>query len=129
MSLPLVITNVENTTQPERIFLHAKEALNLNDYLIYDATFTDEEHQSNKGRHVYRFPTHLVAKDARIVLEIGPGPRKGNPVDLTVGTTANVKGHRHYWDRKAPIINNTGDKLTLVRIASDNIFTVPAAKK
>ncbi|UOQ53058.1 hypothetical protein [Hymenobacter cellulosivorans] len=127
--MELSITNVDNISKPEIIYFYASEALNLKDYLLYDATFSDEDHPSNKGRHVFRFPTHALKKGDRIALEIGEGPRKGEPATITVGGTKGVKTHVFYWDRKAPIINNTGDKLTLVKIADDHVFTVPAVKK
>ena len=109
----------DNKEGVEKIFLNAQAGINLNDYLLYDTTFTDDDKQSNKGRHIYRFPNFEIDETHNIVLWIAKGPRLGTKL-----LADKTKGHRFYWGRTGPIINNTGDNLTLVRIAAEQLFEV-----
>jgi hypothetical protein len=124
----LEIVEVQNPSHNddgvEKVYFYAKKGENLKNYLLYDNTFTDEDELSNKGQHAYRFPTFSVTEDCYIALWIGKGPRKGVPAIIhnkgkKVGT-----GHRFFWNRKASVINNTGDKLTLVKIADQQVYEV-----
>ncbi|RSK50117.1 hypothetical protein [Hymenobacter rigui] len=118
-NMGLKITSTHNEKgKVEKIFVQAVRDVNLSDYLIYDTTFDDEEDFSNKGRHVYRFPTYQLAKGERAVLWIAEGPRGAKP------TTIHEKpAQRFYWGRKGPVINNTGDNLTLVEISASKVYS------
>ncbi|SET94814.1 hypothetical protein [Hymenobacter actinosclerus] len=120
--LGLSITSVENEKdneeKVEKIFVKASRNVNLGDYLIYDATFDDDEGLSNRGRHVYRFPKCELAEGQRAVLRIEEGVR--SPIPVTFG---GKPGFRFYWGRKGPVINNGGDKLTLVEIKGSSVHT------
>ena len=124
------VLNADNNGNPETIFFTVHAAANLGDYLIYDATFSDEDEVSNRGRHVYRFPTHAVKAGEEITLAIAKGPRRGLTSFIKVGGKQ-VPSHGFFWNRTAPIINNTGDTLTLVKVEakSEHVFNVPAKSK
>lgn len=116
----------DNDHGVEKVFFRAKKGANLKNYLLYDNTFTDEDELSNKGQHAYRFPTFAITEDCYIVLWVAKGPRRGKPVTISIKGKSAGSGQRFFWNRRAPIINNTGDKLTLVKIADQQIFDVEA---
>lgn len=113
----------------EKIFFEISGPVNLANYLLYDATFGNEDELSNKGQHVYHFPAHAADAGDEVLLYIGEGPRKGNQCSVTANGKQTI-GHRFYWNRKSPLINNTGDKLTLIKIEPDKeqVFVVRMKK-
>lgn len=107
----LKIANVESKGREEVITLVAQAGTNLKDYLIYDTTFTAEGEQSNKGRHVFRFPNYEVEACQEITLRITSGIKIKRPATF-------------YWHRSSPVVNDTGDYLVLVEIKSEQRFPV-----
>jgi len=107
----LEITNVENEGREERVTFTAQAETNLRNYLIYDTTFTAEGEQSNKGRHVFRFPDYEVEACQEITLIIKTGIKIKRPATF-------------YWHRSSPVINDTGDHLVLIEIKSEQRFSV-----
>ena len=118
--MELGITNVDAKDQVEKIYLTALARINLKDYLLYDATFTEEGKPSNKGRHVYRFPDREVEAGDKIILLI----TKGTSTTGIKTTSKTDKALTLYWDRNSPIINDKGDSLTLVRIENEKSFSI-----
>lgn len=108
----------DNKQRVEKIFVKAVRDVELSDYLIYDTTFDDEDEFSNKGRHVYRFPTCELTKGKWAVIRIEEGERGPEPIHID-----DKPGLLFHWGRKAPIINNTGDTLTLVEIKGTSVFS------
>lgn len=107
----LEIVNIEGKGREEVITLVAQAGTNLKNYLIYDTTFTEEGEQSNKGRHIFRFPDYEVEACQEITLKITPGIKIKRPATF-------------YWHRSSPVINDTGDYLVLIEIKSEQQFTV-----
>ena len=121
--MKLEITRVEGTDDNEdhieKIYFVAQAGINLNNYLLYDTTFTDENKESNKGRHVYRFPDYEVSETKEVELWIAKRQRLGIKVK-----SAMQKSPKFHWDRIGPIINDTGDKLTVVKIEAAKTYEV-----
>lgn len=107
----LEIINVESKGREEKITFIAQAGTNLKNYLIYDATFTADGKQSNRGRHVFPFPNYEVDARQKITLIITSGIKIKRPATF-------------YWHRNSPVINDTGDYLVLVEIKSEQRFLV-----
>lgn len=121
--MKLEVTRIEgpddNKDHVEKIFFAAQAGINLNDYLLYDTTFTDSNKESNKGRHVYRFPDYEVKETKEVELWIAKRQRLGIKVKSVM-----ERSSQFHWDRSGPIINDTGDKLTVVKIETAKAFEV-----
>lgn len=112
--MKLEITGVDGKGHVEKIYLIAHAEINLKDYLIYDATFADDGKPSNRGRHAYRFQDHVVEAGHKITLRITNG----------ISTVLKIVGNLYLcWNRNNPIINDTGDYLTLIEIKDKQVFS------
>ncbi|MDJ0365902.1 hypothetical protein QMK33_12130 [Hymenobacter sp. H14-R3] len=119
--IELEITRIEgpddNKDHVEKIYFTTQAGINLNDYLLYDTTFTDGNKESNKGRHVYRFPDYEVKEMNEVELWIAERQKLGIKVKSIMQISP-----KFHWDRSSPIMNDTGDKLTVVKIATAKAF-------
>lgn len=107
----LDIAKMKSKGREERITLVAQAGTNLKNYLIYDTTFTADGKQSNKGRHIFRFPDYEVEVCQEITLTITSGIKVKRPATF-------------YWNRSSPVINDTGDYLILIEIRGEQWFPV-----
>lgn len=110
--MPFKIVKIENDSNPgnEYVLLEATgDTNNLDGYAIVDKTFTSPGKESNKFRHIFRFPPKAIAKGELISLRTG----KGQPqvVKNDKGTTI----HRYYWNSDECVWNDSGDEAILIK--------------
>lgn len=95
-------------TDDERVVIKVLSKCNLNNYIIFDTTFTENGILSNKHRHLFVFPNLIVNEGDYIWLYSNIG---------SYGTHRNISKtitHKLYWGMENHIWNNEGDKAYLL---------------
>lgn len=88
----------------ECVWLDVKEDIaDLSYYLIFDTTYTDNEHISNELRHTYWFARRSVSRGDYIKLMTKKG------VYSTSGNKRNTTTHVLYWGLDRTVWNKDGD--------------------
>ena len=111
-SLRLVKCENHGDASEEYLILKVNEDCNLASFAIYDATFVEGSKLSNKMRHFYRFPDHIVRAGEFVFLRTmkGENGKVKNTQDQTV--------HRFYWNMGYAVRNDTADAAVLIKISA-----------
>lgn len=110
MELNIVgVSKTENGAEYLELSVTA-EKTNLKDYAVTDATFNDDGDPSNKQRHFFKFPNKEVTKGQRIILFTQSMTQAQGTVDGSIVYFA--------WNLKHDVWNDTGDAVTLIKIAN-----------
>ncbi|MBP1205236.1 hypothetical protein JOD97_003278 [Duganella sp. 1411] len=88
----------------EYVFFQVTENCDLGHFIIADNTFDLQGLLSNKLRHVYAFPRHVVKKGEYVMLHTHEGRNDIIPASALSGTV-----HNFYWNLKEHVWNKTGD--------------------
>ncbi len=96
--------------EAEIIKIKVLQSCNLNNFIVADRTFSNNA-ESNKLRNTYWFESLNVKKGDFIWLyvECGKNSKRGNDTKTTT--------YLLYWNLDRPILNNSGDSVTLIQIA------------
>jgi hypothetical protein len=110
--MPFKIIKIQNDSTPdgEYVLLEATgDNNNLDGYAIVDKPFTNTGEESNKFRHIFRFPAKVIPKGDLVSLRTGCGRPKvvKNENDTIV--------HRYYWNSDECVWNDFGDEAILIK--------------
>jgi hypothetical protein len=95
----------------ERVILIARRECDLIHYLVLDTTYNEDGTISDKNRHIYWFPSHLV-KPRDYVLVYSKAGKNRTFVDKEGDTI-----HVFFWGLDHTVWNEDGDAVTLVNTA------------
>lgn len=105
----LVITNIYNEDlQTERVVLTAQRACNLSRFLLFDSTYDEDGHVTNKERHLKLFPPIILKRGDMVTLYTKrgrnniPAANPGAPVNYIL-----------FWGLNHKVWNNAGDRAYL----------------
>ena len=105
----LVITNIYNEDlQTERVVLTARNACNLSRFLLFDSTYDERGHVTNKERHLKVFPSINLKRGDTVTLYT----KRGNNVIPAANPNAPVN-YFIFWGLDHKVWNNTGDRAYL----------------
>ena len=104
--MDLEITNIYNENlQTERVVMTARNACNLNSFVLFDTTYDEEGKVTNKERHLKAFPTVQLKRGDTVTLytKVGqnviPALNPYRPVNYII-----------YWGLDHKVWNNDGDR-------------------
>lgn len=107
--MELVVKKIVKENDQEYVILQVEEDCNLWPYIIFDATYDEKGHSSNKLRHSFIFPSQNVAKGDYIVVYTSIG--ENHNFKNKAGSTTWV----YFWGLDVNVWNNKGDEALLVK--------------
>lgn len=110
MQLKVIAIENKGNLDKEVVWLEATEACAIQNYLITDTTYTDDEHISNELRHVFWFPTKNIANGDLIALRTKDG------TNTAVANDRKTTTHTYYWKLGRTVWNKDGDCAVLFHL-------------